>query len=158
MLKNKRVIFGYTAPRNTDTQWRHKSKKSENLGRCGRQTMLRPYLNIWDWDLIFGRAVKEISSPGVRSPWKLPLKCCLCHPRPLEFDLGMRALGMRWAGWGYWGMHWPAGHALGWSASCWADGLAGKNSRTEMSQKWKHPATNNALAILHNEFTCVENF
>ena len=56
------------------------------------------------------------------------------------------------------GMHWAAGHALGWSASCWADGLAGKNSRTEMSQKWKHPATNNALAILHNGFTCVENF
>jgi hypothetical protein len=24
-------------PRTTDTQWRHKSKKSEKLGRCGRQ-------------------------------------------------------------------------------------------------------------------------
>ena len=24
---------------------------------------------IWDWDLIFGRAVKAISSLGVRSPW-----------------------------------------------------------------------------------------
>ena len=24
---------------------------------------------IWDWGLIFGRAVKAISSPGVRSPW-----------------------------------------------------------------------------------------
>ena len=34
----------------TDTQWRHKSKKSENLGRCGRQNMLRPYLKIWDWE------------------------------------------------------------------------------------------------------------
>ena len=55
--------------RTTDTQWRHKSKKSEFLGRCGRQNMVRPYLKIWDWDLIFGRAVKEISSPGVRSPW-----------------------------------------------------------------------------------------
>ena len=44
-------------------------KKSEILGRCGRQNMLRPYLNIWDWDLIFGRAVKAISSPGIRSPW-----------------------------------------------------------------------------------------
>ena len=30
--------------------------------------MLRPYLKIWDWDLIFDRAVKAISSPGVRSP------------------------------------------------------------------------------------------
>ena len=46
-----------------------KSKKSENLDRCGRQNMLRPYLKIWDWDLIFGRAVKAISSPSVRSPW-----------------------------------------------------------------------------------------
>ena len=31
--------------------------------------MLRPYLKILDWDLIFGRAVKAIPSPGVRSPW-----------------------------------------------------------------------------------------
>ena len=30
--------------------------------------MLRPYLKIWDWELIFGRAVKTISSPGIRSP------------------------------------------------------------------------------------------
>ena len=30
--------------------------------------MLWPYLNIWDWDWLFGRAVKAISSPGVRSP------------------------------------------------------------------------------------------
>jgi hypothetical protein len=34
--------------------------------------MLRPYLKIWDWDLIFGRAVKAIFSPGVRSPWDQP--------------------------------------------------------------------------------------
>ena len=54
--------------RTTDTQWRHKSKKSEKLGRCGRQNMLRPYLTIWDWDWIFGRPVKDISSLGVRSP------------------------------------------------------------------------------------------
>ena len=27
------------------------------------------YLKTWDWDLIFGRAVKAISLPGVRSPW-----------------------------------------------------------------------------------------
>ena len=52
----------------TDTQWRHKSKKSEILGRCGWQNMLRPYLKIWDWDFICGHAVKAISSPGVRSP------------------------------------------------------------------------------------------
>ena len=31
--------------------------------------MLRPYLRIWDWDWIFGRAVKAIFSLGVRSPW-----------------------------------------------------------------------------------------
>ena len=46
-----------------------KSKISEKLGRCGRQNMLRPYLKIWDWNWIFGRAVKAISSLGVRSPW-----------------------------------------------------------------------------------------
>ena len=51
-------------PKTTDTQWRHKSKKSE---KCGRQHMLRSYLRIWDW--IFGRTGKAISSLGVRSPW-----------------------------------------------------------------------------------------
>ena len=56
-------------PRTTDTQWRHKSKKSENLGRCGRQNMLRSYLKIWEWEWIFGRAVKAVSSLGVLSPW-----------------------------------------------------------------------------------------
>ena len=30
---------------------------SKKLGRCGRQNMLWPHLRIWDWDLIFGRAV-----------------------------------------------------------------------------------------------------
>ena len=54
--------------RTMDTQLRHKSKISEKLGRCGRQNMLRPYLKILDWDWIFGRAVKAISSLGVRSP------------------------------------------------------------------------------------------
>ena len=63
-----RATASYYAPRTTDTQWRHKSKKSEILGQCGRQNMLRLYLKIWDWDLIFGRAVKAISWPGVRSP------------------------------------------------------------------------------------------
>ena len=55
--------------RTTDTQWRHKLKTSEKLGWCGRQNMLRPYLKIWDWDWIFGRAVKAIFSLSVRSPW-----------------------------------------------------------------------------------------
>ena len=46
------------------------------MGRCDRQNILRPYLKIWDWDLIFGRAVKAISSPGVefltfRRPWHM---------------------------------------------------------------------------------------
>ena len=27
------------------------------------------YLKIWEWEWIFGRAVKAISSPDVRSPW-----------------------------------------------------------------------------------------
>ena len=58
--------------RTTDTQWRHKSKKSENLGRCGRQNMLRSYLKIWEWELIFVRAVKAISSPGVCIPCQWP--------------------------------------------------------------------------------------
>ena len=44
------------------------SKISEKLGRCGRQNMLWAYLKIWDGDLVFGHAVKTISSLGVRSP------------------------------------------------------------------------------------------
>ena len=59
----------WTEPRTRDTQWRHKSEKSETLGRCGRKNMLRTYLKIWNLDLILGRAVKAISSLGVRSPW-----------------------------------------------------------------------------------------
>ena len=54
--------------RTTDTQWRHKSKISEKLCRSGRQNMLRPYLKIWEWEWIFGRAVKVVSCLGVRSP------------------------------------------------------------------------------------------
>ena len=41
----------------------------KNLGRKGRKNLLWPYLKIWELKLIFGRAVKVISSPGVRSPW-----------------------------------------------------------------------------------------
>jgi hypothetical protein len=55
----------YYVSRTTDTQRRHKSKKFENLGRCVRQNMLRPYLKIWDCDLVFGRAVRAISSSSV---------------------------------------------------------------------------------------------
>ena len=54
--------------RTTDTQWRQKSKISEKLGRCVRQNMLRLYLKIWEWKWIFGRAVKTISSLGLRIP------------------------------------------------------------------------------------------
>ena len=53
--------------RTTDTQWNHNSKFFENFSRFGRQNILRPYLKICEWDWIFGRAVKAISSLGVRS-------------------------------------------------------------------------------------------
>ena len=39
-------LFTYSHTQTTDTQRRHKSKKSENLGRGGRQNMLRLYLKI----------------------------------------------------------------------------------------------------------------
>ena len=53
--------------RTTDTLWT--SKLFEKLGRCGRQNMLRPYLqNLGLW-LNFSRALKAISSLGVGSPW-----------------------------------------------------------------------------------------
>ena len=48
--------------------WRHNSKKSENLGRCGRQNIFQPSLKTREGDWIFGCAVKAISSLGVRSP------------------------------------------------------------------------------------------
>ena len=66
-IDNFHIKERYIQPRTTDTQWRHKSKISEKLGRCGRQNMLRPFLKIWEWEWIFGRAVKAISSLGVRS-------------------------------------------------------------------------------------------
>ena len=76
-------LYCYLA-RTTDTQWNQKSKKSEILGRCGRQNMLRLYLKIWDWDLIFGRAVKAISSPGVRSPWIEWFRLILAYINPYK--------------------------------------------------------------------------
>ena len=73
VMERYAVLVGQIIPRTMDTQWRHESKKYEYLGWCVRQNMLRPYLKIWEWELIFGRAVKAISSPGVRSPWIIPL-------------------------------------------------------------------------------------
>ena len=70
ILKSE-LTFSCLYSRTMDTQWRHKSEISEKLGRCGRQNMLPPYLKIWDWDWIFGRAVKAISFLGVRSPWSV---------------------------------------------------------------------------------------
>ena len=62
------ALLQYTVARTTDTQWQHKSNISEKLGRYGRQNMLPPYLKIWEWEWIFGRAVNAISSLSVRSP------------------------------------------------------------------------------------------
>ena len=75
MLNAETSILFMFYSRTTDTWWRHKSKISEKLGQCGRQYMLRPYLKIWDWDWIFGHAVKAISSLGVRGPchWAFPV-------------------------------------------------------------------------------------
>ena len=64
MTKRQAISTDPFQARTMDTQWRHKSKMSEKMGRCGRQNMLRPYLKIWEW--IFGRAVKAISFLGVR--------------------------------------------------------------------------------------------
>ena len=51
------------------TQWRHKSKKFENLGRCGRQNILWPYLKFGECELIFSCAVKAIYLTGVCIDW-----------------------------------------------------------------------------------------
>jgi hypothetical protein len=60
--------------RTTDTQWRHKSKKSEILGRCGRQNMLRPYLKnwggIWISAVQWRRFSHRVSVVRVRMHWK----------------------------------------------------------------------------------------
>ena len=39
---------------------------------------------IWEWELIFGRVVKAISSPGVRSP---DAKRDRCHPRCIHLQV-----------------------------------------------------------------------
>ena len=55
-----------------DTLWTPNDGINErnlkNWADVADKNMLRPYLKIWDWDLIFGRAVKVISSLDVRSP------------------------------------------------------------------------------------------
>ena len=61
-LKNHVQITDYGHPMKI-------SKISEKLGRCGRQNMPRPWLKIWEWDWIFGCAVKAISPLSVHSPW-----------------------------------------------------------------------------------------
>ena len=70
--------------RTTNTQWRHKSKISEKLGQCGRQNMLWLYQKIWEWEWIFGRAVKAISSLGVRSAMQCIAGGC---PNPKKFTI-----------------------------------------------------------------------
>ena len=61
------------------------------MGQYGRQNMLRPNLKIWEWELIFGHAVKAISSLGVRS------SCC--QPSIIQFESIWRSLFhfMTWA-------------------------------------------------------------
>ena len=49
-LTSNKLSSEKSEARTTDAQWRHKWKKSENLGWCGRQNMLQPYLKIWGWD------------------------------------------------------------------------------------------------------------
>ena len=49
--------------------------------------MLRPYPKIWEWELIFGRAVKVISSPGICSPWFKSTKPLSLSTFQLQGDL-----------------------------------------------------------------------
>ena len=74
MCSSPVTCLTYFLARTKDTQKRHKSKKSENFSRCGRQNMLWPYLKIWEWEWIFGRSVKAISSLGVCTPCFLVLQ------------------------------------------------------------------------------------
>ena len=52
--------------------------------------MLRPYLKIWDWEWIFGRAVKAISSLVVRSPCRalfhkpVTFFCAVSYSKPAQ--------------------------------------------------------------------------
>ena len=51
------LVLGLRTPNEGTNQWYLKK-----MGQCGRQNMLRPYLKIWEWEWIFGHAVKAISS------------------------------------------------------------------------------------------------
>ena len=52
--------------------------------------MLWPYLKVWEWEWIFGHAVKAISSLGVRSPCSL-FPWVLVAPHHDYWDFGVRA-------------------------------------------------------------------
>ena len=54
--------------------------------------MLRSYLNIWKWEWIFGRSVKAISSPGIRSPCSWPKDEQNCFLQKFPLDLYKRNL------------------------------------------------------------------
>ena len=51
----------WATARTTDTQWRHKSKMSEKLGRCGRQT---PYLSELDFFPSLKYQVSKVKNPS----------------------------------------------------------------------------------------------
>ena len=55
--------------------------------------MLWPYLRIWEWEWIFGRAVKAIFSLGVRSPCSLPW-----HHAQLTFKRTLARWYTQWSG------------------------------------------------------------
>jgi hypothetical protein len=62
--------------------------------------MLQWYLKIWEWEWIFGRAVKAISSPGVRSPWwellaKKSILCTIVFKRSILIYLTVILSGLR---------------------------------------------------------------
>ena len=63
----------------------------KNWADVADKIMLWPYLKIWNWDLVFGRAVKAISSLGVRSPW-----VHRCIQIPLSFALNLKKCCVSW--------------------------------------------------------------
>ena len=64
----------------------------KKLGRCGRQYIIWQYLKIWDWDWFFGRAVKTISSLGVRSPWLYITRDWNCFANFTNFWIPLRSI------------------------------------------------------------------
>ena len=59
-------------PRTTDTQWKHKIKEIWKFGPMWQaQHASALPKSFGSWELIYGRAVKTISSSGVRSPCAL---------------------------------------------------------------------------------------